>query len=267
MAEAVAQGAAGEDDGFSIDSFHRGRFHLAQMKTGAHRAGTDAMLLAGAVPGGFSGRLADLGAGAGAAGMAVAARCPEAIVTLVENAPDMLACAARSIELPQNRWMRDRLALLDADVTLAGARRVAAGLADNSFDFAIFNPPFNAPADRSSPNASRGRSHVMHAGLFEQWLRTAAAIVRPGGGVALIARPASIADILAAMRGRFGGVQVKPIHPQAERPAIRVVVRAVRGSRAALAIMPPLALHQKGNDRLAGEADAVNNGLSSLFGD
>ena len=31
---------------FTIDAFHRGRFHLVQPKGGGHRSGVDAMLLA-----------------------------------------------------------------------------------------------------------------------------------------------------------------------------------------------------------------------------
>ncbi|MFC0209530.1 methyltransferase, partial [Chelativorans intermedius] len=57
---------------FTVDAFHRGRFHLVQPAERGHRAGLDAMLLAGAVPRAFCGQLADLGAGAGAAGLAVA---------------------------------------------------------------------------------------------------------------------------------------------------------------------------------------------------
>lgn len=264
---AEAAGRAEASDGTTSDLFHRGRFHLVQPARGAHRAGTDAMLLAGAVPTDFGGSLADLGAGAGAAGLAVASRCPEARVLLVENAPDMLACARRTLALPENAALAPRLSLIDADVTLTGGRRVAAGLADGAFDFAIFNPPFNAAQDRRSPNALREKAHVMEPGLFEQWLRTAAAIVRPGGSVALIARPASLPDILSALQGRFGGAAIKPILPQADRPAIRIVLRAQRGSRAGLLLMPALVLHEHGSNRLAEDADRINNGLASLFGD
>ncbi len=54
--------------------------------------------------------------------------------------------------------------------------------------------------------------------------------------------------------------------PRADRPAIRIVVRARRGSRAALALLPPLVLHAA-DDRFSAEADAINNGRASLFGD
>jgi len=131
----------------TIDAFHRGAFFLAQPAGRGHRAGLDAMILAGAVPTGFAGNLADLGAGAGAAGLAVAARCPDARVVLVERDAEMAAYARRSLALPQNAAFRGRAGVLVADVTLSGEARAAAGLCDRAFDFAIMNPPFNAPAD------------------------------------------------------------------------------------------------------------------------
>ncbi|TJW38699.1 MAG: methyltransferase, partial [Mesorhizobium sp.] len=51
---------------------------MVQPKKAGHRAGMDAMMLAAAVPSSFAGRLADFGAGAGAAGLAVLSRCPDA---------------------------------------------------------------------------------------------------------------------------------------------------------------------------------------------
>jgi tRNA1(Val) A37 N6-methylase TrmN6 len=129
------------------------------------------------------------------------------------------------------------------------------------------NPPFNAGHDRPTPDALKRGAHVMPAGLFERWLRSAAAVVRPKGGVAIIARPQSIAEILAALAGRFGRIEVLPIHPRPDSPAIRIVVRGVRASRAGMALMPPLFLHEAGSDRFSPRADDINNGRASLFGD
>jgi tRNA1(Val) A37 N6-methylase TrmN6 len=80
----------------SIDGFHRGRFHVAQPLGQGHRSGMDAMLLASLVADERQIRVADLGAGAGAAGMAVASRLDNATVTLVERSPTMAAFARRS---------------------------------------------------------------------------------------------------------------------------------------------------------------------------
>lgn len=264
----AAEEARDVTEASTLDAFHRGRFWLVQPDRRGHRAGTDAMMLAAAVPSGFTGRLADLGAGAGAAGLAVAARCPQARVTLVENAPEMAAYARRSLALPQNAALAGRCEVLETDVRLADAARRAGGLADFSFDWAIMNPPFNRPNDRASPDALRRQAHVMEdASVFETWLKTAGWIVRPGGGVAVIARPESLLQILAGMRPYFGAADVKALHPRSDRAATRIVVRAVRGSNRDLSLSPPLVLHDPGSDRFAAHPDAINNGLASLFGD
>ena len=267
MRSATAEVPPFMDEGFSRDAFHRGRFWLIQPKQSGHRSGMDAMMLAAAVPSGFKGRLADFGAGAGAAGLAVASRCPGAHVVLVENAAEMLDCAARTLADPGNADVARFASVLAADVSLAGKSRNAAGLADHRFDRVIRNPPFNAPNDRATPDTLKRAAHVGHAGLLDNWIRSAAAVVRPRGELAATMRPERLPALLAAMDGRFGGAEIMPIHPRDDKAAIRVVVRAMRGSRGKLRICPPLFLHERGSDRFCAKADAINNGLASLFGD
>jgi tRNA1(Val) A37 N6-methylase TrmN6 len=251
----------------TVDAFHRGRFYLVQPGDRGHRAEMDAMMLAAAVPATFTGRLADFGAGAGAAGLAVLSRCEGASVLLVEKSPDMAAFAKSTLAHPANGHIASRAAVLQADVTLTGRARAAAGLADNAFDFVIMNPPFNADADRATPDDLKRQAHVMEDRLFERWVRSAAAIVRPRGGIAVIARPEQVNALLDAFRGRFGNAELKAVHPRADRAAIRIVLRAVRGGRGKLAIQPPLMLHETGGDGFRAEADAITNGLASLFAD
>lgn len=255
------------DDGASIDAFHRGRFFLAQPLNGGHRAGMDAMMLAAAVPSDFGGLVADLGAGAGGAGLAVLARCPQARALLVEREPAMAAFARQTLALEANAELARRGSLLVADVALAGRARTEAGLGDRSVDIAIMNPPFNEARNRQTPDRLRKAAHVMDEGLLERWIRTAAAIVRPSGAIALIARPQSLAEILDAMAGRFGGLEVKPVHPRPDADAIRVVVRGRRGSRRAMRLAAPLVLHAADGNRFTALADAICNGQASLFGD
>lgn len=253
---------------FTVDAFHRGDFMLVQPARRGHRAGTDAMMLAAAVPTGFSGRLADLGAGAGAAGLAVASRCPGATVVLVENSSEMADYARRSIAHPGNDAIVNRCLVIEADVTQGERDRRNSGLDDASFDFAIMNPPFNSAADRPSPDALRREAHVMtDEGLFERWIGTARWIVRPGGAIAVIARPRSLVRIVSALHPHFGRPEVKALHPRIDRPATRIVVRARRGALGDMAVMPPMILHEPGSHGFTQQADAVNNGRASLFGD
>jgi len=258
--------AGRERPAFTIDAFHRGDFWLVQPRDAGHRAGMDALMLAAAVPSGFRGHLADFGAGAGAAGLAVAARCPDATVTLVEQSAEMAGFARQTLAHEGNARLASRVSLLEADVTLTGKARAAVGLADDSCDFVIMNPPFNMASDRSTPDELRRRAHVMEDGLFETWLRSAAAVARPRAGLALIARPQSLPQILAALAGRFGSAEIIPIHPRADAAAIRIVLRARKGARGGLALRPPLILHEHGH-KLSARADATSNGQASLFGD
>ncbi len=248
----------------TVDAFHRGRFHLVQPKGRGHRAGMDAMLLASLVDAQKPFRLADLGAGAGAAGLAVAARLDEAEVTLVERSPDMVAYARKSLDLPENAALRRRVRVIEADVTLTGRARVAAGLSDDSFDHVIMNPPFNDAGDRKTPDILKAEAHAMTEGLFESWIRTAGAIMVPGGQLSLIARPQSVAEIIAACGRRFGGLEITPVYPRAGENAVRILVTAIKGSRARLNLRSPLLMHDDPEShRFSAFVDDLNNGRAA----
>ena len=252
---------------YTVDAFHRGAFHLVQPARKGHRAGTDAMMLAASVPSSFAGHVIDLGSGAGAAGLGVGSRCPLSRVTLLERSPDMVAFARRSIALPENAHLASRSTVIMADVRMpADERRVL--LADASLDWVIMNPPFNSALDHATPDPLRREAHVMEdANVFKDWLATAAYLVRPGGGVSVIARPQSLNHILNAMRPHFGRQEVKPLYPRVEKSAIRIVVRARRGAADEVTLAPPLILHEPGSNRLSQAADDISNGRSSLFSD
>lgn len=247
----------------TIDAFHFGKFHVVQPAAGGHRSGMDAMLLAAMVAGEGTLKVADLGAGAGAAGLAVASRLPNAEVTLVERSPEMAAFARKSAALAENARLASRVSVIEADVTLRGTARVSAGLEDEVFDHIIMNPPFNAPADRKTPDALKADAHAMTEGLFESWIRTAGAMLKPGGELSLIARPESIADVIAACGQRFGGLEITLIHPRDGEPAIRMLVSAVKGSRARLVFRAPFIMHEDGTHRFAAFVDDLNNGRAA----
>lgn len=249
----------------TVDAFHRGRFALVQPASGGHRAGMDAMLLAACVPDGFEGLIADLGAGAGAAGLAVLSRCPGTLATLVELDPHMNQCARETLQLTQNAQFSGRVKVICADVSLSGDAREDAGLTRNTFDFVIANPPFNNPRDRRTPHETKALAHVMDDGLLEAWTRTAAAIAKPGCKAAFIVRPQSLKAILEAFDNRFGGIGIRPVLPRPGADAIRILVTGIKGSRAPLEVKSPVVLHPEGSaTALTGEADRLVNGVAGL---
>ncbi|MGV4792864.1 methyltransferase [Rhizobium sp. F40D2] len=247
----------------TIDAFHRGAFHLVQPSGRGHRSGMDAMLLAALVADDRPVRVADLGAGAGAAGLAVASRLAKAEVVLFERSAEMVDYARRSILLPENARLAARVGVVEADVTLTAKARNDAGLIDESFHHVIMNPPFNHVGDRRTPDALKAEAHAMTDGLFESWLRTAGAIMIPGGQLSLIARPQSIAEIVAACGRRFGGIEITAIHPRAGENAVRILVTAIKGSRARLSLRAPLIMHEEGSHKFSPLVDDFNNGRAA----
>jgi tRNA1(Val) A37 N6-methylase TrmN6 len=249
----------------TVDAFHRGGFHLVQPARGAHRSGVDATIVAAAVPDGFAGTLADLGAGAGAAAFSVLDRCRQARAVLYEKSPLMAECARAGLALPENAHLAARAEVVEADVALDGKAREAAGFPRDRFDWVIANPPFNDPKDRATPKQEKAGAHVMDDELFSRWIKTACAIQRPGSGLSVIARPQSIVEILQAMKGRYGAVTVLAVHPRPSKPAIRIVITGIKGSRKQMELAPPLVLHDDdGGTKFSARADAITNGRTTL---
>ncbi|MFF0948222.1 tRNA1(Val) (adenine(37)-N6)-methyltransferase [Rhizobium leguminosarum] len=247
----------------TVDAFHRGGFHVVQPKGRGHRSGMDAMLLAALVADDRPVRVADLGAGAGAAGLAVASRLADAEVVLFERSAEMADYARRSILLPDNAHVAGRVSVVEADVTLTAKARNDAGLTDESFHHVIMNPPFNDAGDRRTPDALKAEAHAMTDGLFESWIRTAGAIMISGGQLSLIARPQSIAEIITACGRRFGGIEITAIHPRPGEHAVRILVTGIKGSRARLSLRAPLIMHEEGSHKFSPLVDDFNNGRAA----
>ncbi len=235
------------------DAVLGGRLRLTQPKRG-HRVGHDAILLAAATPARAGERIVDLGAGVGAAGLAVAARVAGTKVTLVEVDESLAALAA---ENAQRNGLAERVSAVALDVAAPARAFTAARLGPESVTRVMMNPPFNDPAQRrASPDAQRRLAHATQGGGLGRWTKTAARLLRPRGTLTLIWRADSLGEVLRALEGAFGAVLVLPVHPKAGVAAIRVLVRATKGSRGPLVLLPGLVLADAAGYPTA-EAEAV----------
>jgi tRNA1(Val) A37 N6-methylase TrmN6 len=162
-------------------------------------------------------------------------------LALVEREPLLAQVASANIAL---NALQDRAKIFECDA-LSSRARVAAGLAANSADIVITNPPYlDAATSRTSPDHLRAGAHSFEAadGL-DRWLRACAALLRPSGVFAMIHRADALEKVLAASAGRFGALEIRPVHSRAGAPAIRILVRARKGSRAPVQILPGLVIH------------------------
>lgn len=236
------------------DVFLDGRLRLRQPRD-SYRAGLDAVVLAAAVPiaGITSTTVLDAGSGVGTVGLCVAARCPSADVTLIEIDEGLAALAVANIAA---NALSDRARVVPGDLTDA-AGLAARGLAANAFDYVVCNPPYLAQGQHRTPaHPVTARAFEMPDGGLDRWARAWAHLGRAGASLTLIHRADALKDILDALDGRFGDVAVTPLHPSAEAPARRIIVRAKKGSRAPLRLMPPIVVHD-GPDRFTPRIEAV----------
>jgi len=247
------KGTKAQAGGTSTDDFLGGRLSIVQPR-GGHRAGSDAVFLAAAVPAKAGERVLDTGAGAGVAGLCLLARVPGIAVTAVEIDAGLCALAAQNAAL---NGFAERFAVVTADVTSPGKVLGAAGLVAESYHHLIANPPFHAEGSvRAAPDAARATAHVMAQGGLAAWVRFFAAMARPGALLTLIHRPDCLGELLALLDGRFGDIAVFPLFSKGDEPATRIIVQAKKGSRAGMSLLPGLLLHDE-DGRYTEKAEAV----------
>jgi tRNA1(Val) A37 N6-methylase TrmN6 len=121
----------------------------------------------------------------------------------------------------------------------------------------LMNPPFHdAVRQRVSPDAGRRLAHAAPRDLLAAWVRTAARLLRPRGSLTLIWRADGLGEVFGALAPAFGAMAAMPVYPRPDTPAIRVIVNAVKASRAPLTLLPGLLLNDAAG-RPTAEAEAV----------
>jgi tRNA1(Val) A37 N6-methylase TrmN6 len=242
------------------DAVLGGALRLRQPRWG-HRVGHDAVLLAAACPAQAGEHVVDLGAGVGAAGLAVAARACDTTVTLVEIDPELAALAAENAEL---NGLAARVGSVTLDAAAPARAFAAAGLVPESVARVLMNPPFNDPVrQQTSPDCRRLLAHAAPREALAAWTRTAARLLRPRGTLTVIFRADGLVDLGRALESVFGAIMVLPVYPKPDEPAIRVLVRATKASRAPLALLPGLVLNDAGGYPTP-QAEAVLRGGATL---
>ena len=239
--------------GTTEDAFLGGRLTVEQTLTGS-RAGIDAVFLAAACPAKAGETVLELGAGSGVVALAIAARVEGVRVTGIEIDSELSALAARNAE---RNGLGDRAHFICGDVAAPLSRLIDARLKPDSFDHAVANPPFLSHGETRLPADEKlRRAHALRPGELEKWVRSLAAFVRPGGTATIVHRADALPDLLKHCAGRFGGLTVFPLFPREGETASRVLVQGIKGSRAALRLLPGMILHDEGHT-FTSEAQAI----------
>ncbi len=225
-------------DAVTEDALLGGRVVLRQPAAG-YRAGIDPVFLAAAVPAKAGDKVLDVGCGVGAAALCLAARAGDVQVTGIDVEPVLIRLAA---ENARASGLGDCAEFFTGDL-----RQPPSRLAPAAFEHVMANPPYIAAGQGRSPaDAAKARAMMEDAGGLERWLRFCLLMVRPKGRVTLIHRADRLDDLLVSLKGRLGALTVIPLWSSADatKPAKRVIVHGCKDSKAPLALMPGLLLHQ-----------------------
>ncbi|WP_422121103.1 tRNA1(Val) (adenine(37)-N6)-methyltransferase [Paragemmobacter straminiformis] len=219
------------DEALSDDKFLMGRLRLLQPRQG-YRAATDPVLLAAACPATAGQSVLDLGCGAGAAALCLAARVPDLSLAGLELQPGYADLARRNAA-------RNCVAMQVECGDIAAIPRALR----RGFDHVIANPPYYHAAGSPSPVAVRDTALRTNTPIAE-WVAAAATRLNPGGWLTMIFSTPNLPEALAALPPKLGSPLVLPLAPRDGREAPRLILRARKGGRAAFRLLPPFVLHQ-----------------------
>ena len=232
------------------DRFLNGHLTVRQFKDG-FRAGLDAVMLAAAVPARGADEVLELGSGAGTASLCLATRVDGLRVVGAEIDGDLASLANANATA---NGLGGRAMFVTADVLDLPP--------DMKRDYAhvMCNPPFHAQSGERSPDAERARA-THDEGDLANWLAVGTRRTAPGGTFTAILRADRLGEALAALPAT--GVSVYPLYPHTGEAAKRVIVQVTKASRAPLAMLHGLVLHEA-DGRYTNDADAILRGEKGL---
>jgi tRNA1(Val) A37 N6-methylase TrmN6 len=237
------------------DSLLGGRVRFRQPVDGA-RVAIDPVFLAAAVPAEPDQLVLDVGCGAGAATLCLAARVPQCRIIGLELQRDLARLAIENAAL---NGIGERVSVIIGDL-LRPPPRLSPGM----FDHVMANPPF-IERGRGTPaaNPAKAMATIEGEANLADWVRFALAMARGRGTVNFVHRADRIDALLAHLAGRAGDIAIFPLWPMAGRAASRILVRATTQVAAPARLLPGLILHEA-DGRFSEAAEAVLRGGAAL---
>lgn len=210
-----------------------GRVRLLQPREG-YRAGTDPVVLAASVAACSGQSVLELGCGAGPGLCCLGARVEGLRLTGLELQPGYAELARRN--LSHNG--------LEGEILTGDLSDPPAALKAQSFDHVFANPPY-FESDKRIGAEEAGRE-IARAGAtpLADWVICAAKRLKPRGHATFIQRADRLPDLLSAMQGRLGALELLPLVPRAGRAPRLILVRGRKEGRAPFRFHAGVVIHE-----------------------
>ncbi len=221
-----------------------------------YRASTDAVMLSAAVSRVKKGeRVLDVGSGTGAISLCLAERFKNLgiEITGLELQPELAELS--NLSARANGF--DFLHYLNADLR----EKLPEGIEPCRYHHVISNPPY-AEKDMPSPNPSKATAHNMNNFSLTEWIKFCIKMTAPQGNFYIINRAEALDEILSAIYGKLGAIQIMPLFSKAGQNAKRVIVTAKKDSKAPLIIHPGITIHDENGNYTPQANAALRSGES-----
>lgn len=221
-----------------IDDLQRNGYRIIQ-DSKRFCFGMDAVLLSGFAQVKDGARVLDLGTGTGIIPLLLAAKTGAAHLTGLEIQEDSADMARRSVLL---NGLEERITIVTGDIKEAGSLFDAA-----SFDVITCNPPYMI-GQHGLKNPTDAKAIARHEILctLEDVIAQTERLLKPGGKFFLVHRPFRLAEIIAGLRAhKLEPKRMRLVYPFVDKEPNMVLLEAVRGGRARMAVEKPLIVYSE----------------------
>lgn len=215
------------------DKFLGGRLNIWQPKQG-FRSGTDAVLLASAVPVKPGESVLELGCGVGVVSLCLSQHASELTLFGIELQEQYAALAVKNAL--ENAA---KLEVVQGDILQPDA-----DLKERSFDHVVSNPPYFVTQRLTDPaRQDKAIAHVSPEGTTRDWVIQGLKRLKPKGWITVIQSVKQLPELVSAVSSGCGDITIIPISSRAGEPASRVIVRGKKGSKGASELRAPIVMH------------------------
>ncbi len=230
---------------FTEDDFLNGEVKLRQPLKG-YRAGSDALLLAAALPK-INGKMLEVGAGVCAPSLCYLARLQGSEflpnITAIEMFDDIIELAKHNIV---KNGFKAQISILNIDIFDSAANHQAAGLHFDSFDHVFSNPPFFNPlSHKISTDDYKALAHSIKQDDLKKWLIFMVRLLKNKAHLSIIYPMEQLYCVLKILENRVGNITIIPIFSKPNAVATRFILQGEKGSKAPLKMQQPLVLREE----------------------
>lgn len=169
----------------------------------------------------------DLGTGTGILGLLLCGKTKLRTITGIEIQEDVAKMAERSIKLNE---LENRFKIFNVNINSVFKENL---LEKNKFDVVIMNPPYKELGSGIT-NENKSKLIARHeiTATLEDFVKTAAALLKDNGELYIVHKPERTVDIITKLReNKLEPKELKVVYSRKDTDASLILIKAVKGRK------------------------------------